>query len=105
MRAQFTADGDVIVITGGANGIGRALALAAADAGAAVIVCDVDEAAMSALKAENERIITAHLDVSNRAAVLATFMRIERELGSIDALVCAAAIQPRTAVHAMEPEE
>jgi 2-hydroxycyclohexanecarboxyl-CoA dehydrogenase len=105
VRAQFTADGDVIVITGGANGIGRALALAAADAGAAVIVCDVDEAGMSALKSENEHIIASHLDVSNRAAVFATFARIERELGSIDALVCAAAIQPRTAVHAMDPAE
>ena len=34
MRARFEAEGDVIVITGGANGIGRALACAAADAGA-----------------------------------------------------------------------
>ena len=49
MRARFEAEGDVIVITGGANGIGRALACAAAEAGARVVVCDVDEPAMAAL--------------------------------------------------------
>jgi 2-hydroxycyclohexanecarboxyl-CoA dehydrogenase len=105
MRAQFTADGDVIVITGGANGIGRALAIAAADAGARVIVCDVDAATMAELTSQNARITTMRLDVSDRTAVFATFREIEQQFGRIDALVCAAAIQPRTAVHAMDPAE
>ena len=48
MRARFEAEGDVIVVTGGGNGIGQALARAAAQAGARVVVCDVDEAAMTA---------------------------------------------------------
>jgi 2-hydroxycyclohexanecarboxyl-CoA dehydrogenase len=104
MRARFEADGDVIVVTGGASGIGRALARAAAAAGARVVVCDVDEAAMAQMS-DRPGIATRRLDVSDRAQVLATFGSIEREFGKIDGLVCAAAIQPRTQVHQMDPAE
>ena len=104
MRARFEADGDVIVVTGGANGIGRALACAAAQAGARVIVCDVDQAALAPLSGV-AGISRRHLDVSDRAAVLVALGSIEREFGRIDGLVCAAAIQPRSAVRDMDPAE
>jgi 2-hydroxycyclohexanecarboxyl-CoA dehydrogenase len=103
VKATFRADGDVLVITGGANGIGRALACAAADIGATVVVCDRDEAAMASLRADDARIETLSLDVSDRDAVLHTFGDIERRHGAIDGLVCAAAIQPRQAVHDTDP--
>ena len=105
MKASFDARGDVIVITGGASGIGRALARAAAAAGAHVAVCDVDRAAMASLAAEEPRIATHSLDVGDRAAVIATMTEIEHDRGQIDALVCAAAVQPRTRVDAMPAEE
>jgi 2-hydroxycyclohexanecarboxyl-CoA dehydrogenase len=104
MRARFEADGDVIVVTGGANGIGRALACAAAAAGARVVVCDVDEPAMAQLSG-NAGISTRRLDVSDRAAVFTAVADVERDFGKINGLVCAAAIQPRTAVHQMPPAE
>jgi 2-hydroxycyclohexanecarboxyl-CoA dehydrogenase len=104
MRARFEADGDVIVVTGGANGIGRALACAAAAAGARVVVCDVDEPAMAQLSSV-AGISTRRLDVSDRAAVFTTVVDVERDFGKINGLVCAAAIQPRTAVHQMAPVE
>ena len=104
MRARFEADGDVIVVTGGANGIGRALADAAATAGARVVVCDVDEAAMAGLS-DIPGIATRRLDVSDRSEVFATLGAVERDFGRIDGLVCAAAIQPRAAVHRMAAEE
>lgn len=105
MKARFEADGDVIVVTGGANGIGRALAVAAAKAGARVVICDVDRANMDSAKAEHPAISCETLDVGDRDAVMATFGRIEREHGRIDGLVCAAAIQPRRLVHETSPEE
>jgi 2-hydroxycyclohexanecarboxyl-CoA dehydrogenase len=105
MRASFIADGDVIVVTGGANGIGRALAEAAAAAGARVIVFDVDAPANAELKAANSRIVVVHLDVSDRDAVFAKLRQAELEYGRVDGLVCAAAIQPRMPVHAMPPDE
>ena len=104
MRARFEAENDVIVVTGGANGIGRALARAAAQVGARVVVCDVDEAAMAELSAV-PGISTRRLDVSDRTQVLAALGDVERQFGKIDGLVCAAAIQPRSVVHSMEPQE
>jgi len=105
VKAKFEAAGDVIVITGGGNGIGRGLAKAAAQAGARVVICDVDRAAMDAAKAEHPNIVAVTLDVSDRAAVFEAFGRIEKECGKIDGLVLAAAIQPRSAVADMPPEE
>lgn len=101
MRARFEADGDVIVVTGGANGIGRALACAAARAGARVVVCDVDAAAMASLS-DLPGVSTRRLDVADRAEVFAAMGDVERSFGRIDGLVCAAAIQPRAPVHEME---
>jgi len=105
MKARFEADGDVIVVTGGGSGIGRALALAAAKAGARVVICDVDDAAMAAVKAGSASIATMHLDVGDRDAVFKVFGEIERLHGRIDGLVCAAAVQPRALVHEMPPED
>jgi 2-hydroxycyclohexanecarboxyl-CoA dehydrogenase len=105
MKAQFDASGDVIVITGGASGIGRALARAAASVGARVVVCDLDQTAMDSLMAEDASIAVRRLDVSDRDAVMATFASIEKDFGRIDGLVCGAAVQPRTRVDVMDPAE
>jgi 2-hydroxycyclohexanecarboxyl-CoA dehydrogenase len=105
MRASFDGSGDVIVITGGANGIGRALARAAADTGARIVVCDVDRDAMATLAREDPRIASRYLDVGDRGAVLTAMAAIEAEYGKIDGLVCGAAIQPRAAVAEMDPAE
>jgi len=105
VKAKFEAAGDVIVITGGGNGIGRGLAKAAAQAGARVVICDVDRLAINAAKAQHPNIAAMTLDVSDRAAVFDAFGKIEKEYGKIDGLVCAAAIQPRTAVADMLPDE
>ena len=105
MRVRFDFEGSVLTITGGANGIGRALAVSAAEAGARVVILDLDQGAMDATARLNPRIAAMHLDVGDRDAVISTFGRIQREYGHIDGLVCGAAIQPRTAVHEMNPAE
>jgi 3-oxoacyl-[acyl-carrier protein] reductase len=105
MKARFEADGDVIVITGGANGIGRALADAVVRAGARVVICDVDDKAMAEAESANALIATRRLDVADRDAVMTTFAEIESSFGRIDGLVCAAAIQPRNLVHETAPDE
>ena len=95
MKAYFDATRDVIVITGGATGVGAALARACVIAGATTVVCDVDDAAGRALIAQQRGLYFRHLDVADRQAVIQTFRGIEAEHGHIDGLVCAAAIQPR----------
>jgi len=105
MKAVFKSDGDVIVITGGANGIGRALALVAHAAGAHVVVCDIGTAALDRLTAEAPDISVRQLDVADRTAVMETFAGIEAEFGRIDGLVCGAAIQPRINAHEISLEE
>jgi 3-oxoacyl-[acyl-carrier protein] reductase len=105
MHVRFEFEGSVLTITGGANGIGRALAVSAAEAGARVVILDLDQGAMDATARLNPRIAAMHLDVGDRDAVISTFGRIQREYGHIDGLVCGAAIQPRTAVHEMNPAE
>lgn len=95
----------MIVITGGANGIGRALADAVAKIGARVLVCDVDEKGMAEAEKANALIATRRLDVSDRNAVLTCFAEIEESYGRIDGLVCAAAIQPRNLVHETSADE
>ncbi len=105
MKVRFDATGDVIVITGGANGIGRATALAAAQAGAQVVACDIDRTALDSLQAAHGNISGLTLDVSDRDAVMAAFAGIETQFGKIDGLVCGAAIQPRRSVQDMPPEE
>ncbi len=66
-------EGKVAVVTGGARGIGQAVAKAMADQGALVVIGDVaQEAAEStadAIRAEGGSAIAVGVDVASRAAV------------------------------------
>jgi NAD(P)-dependent dehydrogenase (short-subunit alcohol dehydrogenase family) len=79
--------GSVAVVTGGAGGIGRALATRFATDGArAVVVTDVDEAAAVAVAASLPPGV-GHgmaLDVTDEAAMAALVQRVQDELGPID---------------------
>jgi NAD(P)-dependent dehydrogenase (short-subunit alcohol dehydrogenase family) len=86
--------GQVVAITGGGRGIGKAIATAAAVAGARVVIGDIDEP--SATEAANEighGALARRLDVTNRAS-FADFVTTAAELGSLDVLVNNAGIMP-----------
>jgi NAD(P)-dependent dehydrogenase (short-subunit alcohol dehydrogenase family) len=77
--------GRVILVTGGASGIGQAAARRFLAEGARVATLD--------LSAESsEGILAVAGDVSRSADVDAAVARVEQELGPIDVLVCAAGI-------------
>lgn len=102
MRAAFDAGGEVLVVTGGANGIGAALARGYAAAGGTAVVLDV---APSQELDGVARIEQSQVDVSDRDAVLAAVAGVLARHGRIDALVAGAAVQPRSDVATMDPQE
>ncbi len=93
-RVTYDFAGSVMLVTGGASGIGRATALACAHHGAQVIVADVDTAGLASL-AGVERVEARLADVGDPAAVAVLVRDTERGHGRIDAAVLAAAIQVR----------
>lgn len=90
-RTGFRLDGQVCLITGGARGIGRACGFAAARAGASVHLLDRDAEAAQAtaadIVADGGRATGHALDVTDEAAIVATFDAIASAEGRIDALV------------------
>lgn len=102
MKALFDASGEVLVVTGGANGIGAALARGYASAGGTSIVLDV---APSTELAGVDRIEHHFVDVSDRDAVRAAIDQVVDRHGRVDALVAGAAVQPRTTVADTDPDQ
>ncbi len=89
--ALFDLTSRVALVTGGNGGIGRAIALGLAEAGAAVAIIGRDDAKNEAVVAELEgtdaRCLALRVDVTERASLKPAFDRIEAELGPIDILV------------------
>lgn len=85
MTTRFDLAGKAVLITGAGRGLGRALALAAADSGAQVCALDMDGGLLADLG--SERIATEIVDVTDRAAFHAAAARFARAQGRIDAVV------------------
>lgn len=91
--AQLTSlAGRKVVVTGAAWGLGKAMARRLAEAGASVLVGDIDEAGAAATAAElsgryGTKVISTHMDAGDSASILAAVELAERELGGIDVWV------------------
>src|SRR5262245_11836793 len=83
--------GQVALVTGGGRGIGRAIATALAEAGAAVAVLarSIDQLAETVghVTRSGGRAVACPADVTDRAAVEAAVADVESRLGPIDLLV------------------
>ena len=78
-----------VVITGGASGLGLAMAQAFCDAGDRVAVCDADQAAVAAVP---PALRAVQADVTDAAAMAAFFAQIEAEWGGADVVISNAGI-------------
>lgn len=92
---QIDLDGRVAVITGGAQGIGRAIAERLLASGAAVSLWDADEKLAKAAAGElgaKGKVESRTVDVTDWKAVEGAAQETARALGSIDILVASAGI-------------
>ncbi len=78
----------IALVTGAANGIGRAVAQRFIDEGARVVVADLDLARATAVAAElGTRALAVALDVADAAQVDAAFSCAEQHFGTVSLLV------------------
>jgi 3-oxoacyl-[acyl-carrier protein] reductase len=89
--------GQRALVTGGASGIGRAIAIALAGEGAAVAIVDLADpaksaAAVAAIEQGGGRAFALRADVADEAQVLALFAEAPPRLGGLDILVNCAGV-------------
>ncbi|MGH1505282.1 MAG: SDR family NAD(P)-dependent oxidoreductase [Acidimicrobiales bacterium] len=93
-------DNEVAVVTGGANGIGRASALRFAEEGADVVVADLQldaaEVVAEEIRTLGRRALAVELDASSKEGNEALADRAVAEFGRLDVLLTAAGISHST---------
>ncbi len=111
-------DDKVAVVTGGGNGIGRAVALALAREGARVVVCDVGcdregrgadqavaDAVASEIRATGGEARPSHESVATLDGARAAIAGALEAYGALDVLVCAAGIARDQPLGHVEPDD
>ncbi len=104
---QYSLRDHVIILTGGCGLLGTQYAVDLVDAGAHVVVADIDEAraesvAQAAMVGKESRAVGIGVDVSDKASVTAMVKRVMDLFGRVDGLVNNAAINPKMDADAMK---
>jgi len=84
---RTTFSGQVVIITGGAGGLGQAMVRAFADAGARVVCADLATLAADACRGFAGEIHSLRLDVTDEDSWIELLDRVEAEFGPLDVLV------------------
>jgi len=106
---MFSLDGQAAFVTGAGQGLGAAIAQGLAEAGAGVMLTDVDAAAVKAVAAHlqeaGHRCRAMALDVRDETAFAGCFEAAVAHFGAIDLLVNNAARTPFTSPWDITPDE
>src|SRR5512145_2956338 len=107
--SPFSLEGRVAVVVGGTRGIGRAIALALADAGADVVASarrgNLVESVAGEIEDRGRRTLRMSADVADRASLVAVRDACLARFGRLDILVSAAAITRRVPSIEMADED
>jgi rhamnose utilization protein RhaD (predicted bifunctional aldolase and dehydrogenase)/NAD(P)-dependent dehydrogenase (short-subunit alcohol dehydrogenase family) len=100
MPAEAEFSRRIVLLIGGASGIGRELALSLAQKGAHVVVSDFDQVGAAKVAGEaaaisfQEQVTHAQVDLSSSASLLSALMFTVLQFGGIDCIVNTAALYP-----------
>jgi NAD(P)-dependent dehydrogenase (short-subunit alcohol dehydrogenase family) len=87
------------LVTGGGSGVGRAIALALAEAGVAVTICGRRKAQLETVTGENSRIFAISADVTREVAMADLYAEAEGARGPFDIVVANAGMAESSPAH------
>ncbi|MDX8498269.1 SDR family NAD(P)-dependent oxidoreductase [Mesorhizobium sp. VK4C] len=99
MSAAQAIAGKHALVTGGGSGVGRATALALAEAGVNVTICGRREEALAEVAKENDRIFAIAADVTDEAEVANLYEKAEAARGPFDIVVANAGMAGSAPAH------
>jgi NAD(P)-dependent dehydrogenase (short-subunit alcohol dehydrogenase family) len=111
MQHYYTTDltGKIALVTGAARGIGRACALALAEAGADIVLglrdFHSDDGLSGEIKAMGRKVLSLQMDIRNISEIHSAFEVLEKEFGRLDILVNNAGIGPPNAIEDVTEED
>lgn len=111
MKYSYSTEltGKVALVTGAARGIGRACALALAEAGADIVLGlrdnNSDDGLVNEINSIGRRVLALQMDISKISEIKAAFESLEKEFGKLDILVNNAGIGPENLIEDVTEED
>src|SRR5258706_8171229 len=86
----FDLSGRVALVSGAAQGMGRAMAIGFAEVGADLMICDLNETGIQAttehIRSLGRKAIPVKCDITNVDQIRSMFAQLDKEFGRIDVL-------------------
>ncbi len=98
-------EGKIALVTGAANGLGRAMALRLLEEGAKIAIFDIEDKPMEKEFGDNDDALCIHCDVTDKKAVDAAVAEVIAHYGRIDVLFSNAGMVARTSLLDTTEEE